>query len=307
MAKPSHPVTSTNSQDAVAKQEVTSPSPSATSTPSSNGSLPSLAANICPESIFTENGQSRGDYQGKPYLISAESLTWINANCSGKTSGISAAATPATESTPPLKLKSIGFNLDTYNESTGMAGDMKFTKIALPFSQIMSPFGQQDPRTTDTTKKNPQPTFILPLGTKVHALVDGMVVEVKEIYSGDSTIWVAKSKDSQWFYETEHVMNPLVKVGDTVKAGQVIADVSNYDSKNNPGFGLVEIGIMHSTSNGQPEHVCPFQYLDDSVKADINAKISALYTAWEKYLGKDVYTQEKFVSPGCAVEEGVAG
>src|SRR6266404_6084353 len=75
----------------------------------------------------------------------------------------------------PLLLESVGFNLDYYNPATNRAGDMEFTNVDHTLSghihQIWQDFGQQDTRTTDPTKKNPQPTFVLPLHTKVHALV----------------------------------------------------------------------------------------------------------------------------------------
>jgi hypothetical protein len=277
-----------------------------------------LPSNTCPDqnNIFTENGQSRADLNGKPYLIRSEDVTWINQNC--KASSLpqetqmpsptqTAVPTEVVESSPPLMLKSIGFNLENYNSATNMAGDMKFTKMPLHFDQIFSPFGQQDPRTTDTTKKNPQPVYILPLGTNVLSLVDGEVIDVKQIYSGDYTVMVAKDKNSRWIYETEHINNPTVQIGAKVTAGQVLGKVSDYDSKNHPGFGVVEIGILHAAISGVPEHVCPFAYMDPSIKDSTNAKISNLYSAWEKYLGKDIYKQETFLSPGCVTENPAAG
>lgn len=272
------------------------------------GQFTVLSAHVCPESIFVENGLHRADTKEGHYVMTDEIKTWVETNCGGKTSGVSSAPVATmSENEPPLKLKSVGFTFGAYDKATGMAGDIKFTKIALPFNQISGPFGQQDPRTTDTSKRNPQPTFILPLGTKVRSLVDGEVVEIKDLYSGDATIWVAKDKNSQWFYETEHVKNPLVKVGDKVVAGQIIADVSDYDSHNHPGFGLVEIGILHPVGTGAPEHVCPFKYMDDSVKDEINANFTALYKGWEEYLSKDIYKQETFASPGCVIDTAVQG
>ncbi|MEO6728412.1 MAG: M23 family metallopeptidase, partial [Candidatus Dojkabacteria bacterium] len=265
------------------------PNPNSDNNP---GGFTYLSENTCPQSIFEENGVMRADVEGKPYLVHEGSLSWIRSNCqnvSGLTSdnnnntnsnGNSNQASNETE--PPLKLGSIGFNLADFNPATNTAGDIVFTKTPLPFNEIYGPFGQQDPRSpNDPTKKNPQPTVILPLGTKVHSLVTGVVVEVKELYSGDMTIWVAKDKTSQYFYETEHIINPTVSVGDTVTAGQIIGEVSDYDSHNNPGFGLIEIGILHPTpGGGVPEHVCPLKYLDESIKSTIEGQLTKLYAAW---------------------------
>src|SRR5260370_593709 len=51
------------------------------------------------------------------------------------------------ETRPRLLLKSIGFNLDYYDAKTGMAGDVKFTRLPLEsnFGLIMADFGIQDP------------------------------------------------------------------------------------------------------------------------------------------------------------------
>jgi hypothetical protein len=204
---------------------------------------------------------------------------------------------PAGVAENKIVMKSIGFALDNYNEATNKAGDMQFTKIPLPFDQIWSDFGQQDPRSpNDTTKRNPQPTYILPLGTKVESLVDGKVEDVRQIYSGDYTIMV-KPEGSDLTFETEHVDNPLVKIGDMVKSGQVIAEVSKHDSHHHPGFGLLEIGVLGQKGN-RPSHTCPYVYLDASVKDDILKKMTNVHDAWEKYIGKDVYPANPEL-PGC--------
>lgn len=220
------------------------------------------------------------------------------------TSGSSAANVSAPNN--DIIMKSIGFNLDYYNETTNRAGDMEFTKVPLMFDQIWGDFGQQDPRTpNDPTKRNPQPVYILPLGTKVQSLIDGTVTKVETLYSGDTTIWVSPNQDSQLNFETEHVSHPLVKVGDKVKSGQIIAQVSEYDAKNHPGFGSVEIGVL-GQSGSQPVHSCPYQYLDASVKDDILKKITSLHAAWEKYLNKDIYG-DTYALPGCVTTDPVNG
>ncbi len=210
----------------------------------------------------------------------------------------------------PLVLESVGFNLDYYDSVTNHAGDMEFTNVDHTLSghihQIWQDFGQQDYRyPNDPTKKNPQPTYVLPLHTKVHALVTGEVVDVKKLYSNDYTIWVSRFPNSHYVYETEHVDNPIVKKGDKVTGGQVIAEVSDKDSDITPGFGLLEIGILY-TAHNSPQHLCPFQYLDPAIKNDIDAKITALHSSWEAYYGQKVYL-ESFVTPGCVSEDPVNG
>lgn len=222
----------------------------------------------------------------------------------------SKASSANTAADQPLALLSVGFNLDYYNPATNHAGDMEFTNVDHTLSghihQIWQDFGQQDYRSpNDPTKQNPQPTFVLPLHTKVHALVTGEVVDVKQLYSNDYTIWVARSPSSHYIYETEHVDSPLVHRGDHVVGGQVIAEVSAKDSDITPGFGLLEIGILYTAQNS-PQHLCPFMYLDPSIKDDLNKKITALHASWTSFAGQKVYLQD-FVTPGCVTETPVNG
>lgn len=216
----------------------------------------------------------------------------------------------------PPKLKNIGFNLDYYNSATNRAGDFLFTQELAkvlsgdPIYQklIWSDYGIQDNRSpNDPTKRNVQPTFYLPLGTKVLAPIDGEVTTVEILYSKDYTIWFAENKESTWSYEMEHVINPIVKVGDKVTAGQVVAEVSTHGSEHHPGFGIVEIGLFHQLNN-EPAHWCPFVHFDDSIKEEMNKKILALYAAWETYLhDASVYNNASYPVPGCATLEPTKG
>lgn len=215
----------------------------------------------------------------------------------------------ADDSTPPLLLKGIGINLDDYDPATGKAGDLVFTKSRLQFSVLFTEFGfiiKADQSATGKDKPNPQPTFLLPMGTKVHALVDGVVMDVPKLYSGDYSIMVAPDTNSQWRYETEHVTNPLVKIGDRVKAGQVIAEVSPHNKEASSGYGMVEIGILKG--GNPPKHLCPFAYLDPSVKNDVAKKLLGLYKAWEEYKGDtSLHNEVAQTIPGCLTLDEIEG
>jgi biotin carboxyl carrier protein len=215
----------------------------------------------------------------------------------------------------PAPLKNIGFNLGPYDPATQRAGDVLFSQdlaralTSDPIYQkmIWADYGLQDIRSpNDPTKRNVQPTIYLPLGTKVLAPIDGVVVKVEKLYSNDWTIWFGRDKDDTWNYETEHVDNPVVKAGDKVTAGQVVAEVSSFSSKNIPGFGLYELGLFHPENN-EPTHHCPFRYMDKSVKAKTQAYLMALYQEWEKYLGTEVYDENSYVMPGCAIDTPAKG
>lgn len=202
------------------------------------------------------------------------------------------------ESKPPLKLKSIGVNFE----------DFKFTKEKLQFNRLFMGFGFVIPGNETSNgkdKSNPQPTYVVPKDTPVRSLVDGVVVRMPTLWSGDISIQVAVDQNSKWIYETEHVINPKVKVGDRVTAGQEIALPSNFDKGAPEGFATVEIGIL---KGGQkPEHVCPFAYLDDSIKEETFAKIRNLFTSWEEYVGDQNLYDESSAIPGCLTLDPIEG
>ena len=125
--------------------------------------------------------------------------------------------------------------------------------------------------------RNPQPTFYAPLGTHVLAPVTGTVVAVQRLYSGDYSVWIKNGTSSEYVWETEHVINPVVKVGGRVTAGQQIALVSDFDTRWTPGIGLVELGLLRP--GNPPQHLCPFDNIAASKKTEIAAQLAALLAA----------------------------
>lgn len=207
-------------------------------------------------------------------------------------------------------IKNLPITIATYDPATGMAGDMKFTKWDTKsggLDAIFSEYGRKAPANNGpgAGRMSPQPTFLAPQGTKVHSIVDGTVYDVPKLYSGDYSIMV-QGNDQSVIFETEHVIHPLVKKGDRVKAGQVIAEVSDYDSRNLNGLGLVEMGVL--LPGNPPKHACTFDYLDDSVKDDITSKLTQLMNDWESYMNdKNVYDQASMPIPGCTTRDEVEG
>lgn len=213
---------------------------------------------------------------------------------------------------PPLKMKSLGINLANYDPSTGMAGDLKFTKTKFSsgIQLLFSDYGfiiKAAYSSSGQDKSNPQPTFIAPLGTKVLSLVDGVVFDTPKLYSDDYSIQVYDGKDATWVYETEHVINPLVKKGDKVKAGQVIAEVSDYSAHGYDGLGLFEIGLLRG--GNPPQHFCPFNYLDNSIKDETISKLSSLMKSWEEYRGDPTLYPDESTYPvlGCLTLNPIDG
>lgn len=224
-----------------------------------------------------------------------------------KTSNNSNSSATTAPNTEPIK--NIGVNLDYYNSATNKAGDFLFTKQKLQFSRVFMPYGFVIPGNSTSSgkdKANPQPTFVVPTGTKILSLVDGVVFDTPKVWSGDYSIQVTTDGGgSSLIYETEHVLNPLVKKGDKVKAGQVIAEASDFDKSAPTGFATVEIGVLRG--GNPPEHLCPFVYLDPSVKQQILTKIQDLMKNWESYLGDNTLYDETLAVPGCNTLDPIPG
>ena len=202
-----------------------------------------------------------------------------------------------------------GCNVKYFNirNSPQIFEDFRFTKQKLQFNRLFMPFGFVIPaNSTGVMKSNPQPTFILPLHTPVRSLVDGVVANMPSLWSKDISIQVTTNgKMQKWIYETEHVTNPKVKVGDKVTAGQIIAEVSNFDKGVPEGFGAVEIGILKG--GNPPYHVCPFAYLDESIKDATLTKISEFFKSWENYIGDQNLYDESMPIPGCLTLNPIEG
>lgn len=179
-------------------------------------------------------------------------------------------------------------------------------------------FGFLDGEGTENERRNPQPTFHVPLGTPVLAPIDGMVSEVKMLYSGDYTImFVGSSGDRSIAWETEHVEAVLVNPGDVVRAGQPVASVSNYlctyskkqfgnDSYCGLGIGLVELGYL--VGGAVPRHYCPFGALTDPTAIGrIESELSNARSAIEQLAGKRLFDTENWATPNCIIDEPIEG
>ena len=182
----------------------------------------------------------------------------------------------------------------------------------------ISDFGHLDGAGTANERRNPQPTFFAPLGTVVVAPVDGVVVEVGTLYSGDSTIMFGVATghtDVAW--ETEHVIEVLVHVGDKVTAGQPVAKVSDYlctyskakfgnDAYCGTGIGLTELGYL--VGGNPPKHFCPFGELTDpTALPKIETQLAAARQQIEKLAGKRLFDTRKWATPNCIVVDPVEG
>ncbi|MEK6872870.1 MAG: M23 family metallopeptidase [Nanoarchaeota archaeon] len=205
----------------------------------------------------------------------------------------------------PSVLKNLGVNIDAWNKQTNLAGDLLFTKdLLFDDGNIMNEwvfveFGGTGQRKSDPLGSNIEYWFFVPLGTKLRAPVDGIIQVVFFNHTQDWGINFYSDKGNNWIVSFEHVVNLVVKEGDVVKAGDIIAEAA---SRINKEIAMVELAVWRHGS-GEIYKFCPFEFLDESLKPIYEEKINQLAKDWEEFIGKDVYQQEKWVAPGCLVEK----
>jgi len=207
---------------------------------------------------------------------------------------------PKPAPTQPI-LKNIGFNLDFYDPSTKKAGDILFVnKIGDHFNNKIFLEFAHEVVGTDGPSILPHPTYFLPLGTKLFSPVEGKIDKVNyQERDDDYEINIIPDGLPSWRVSFDHIINLKVQEGDKVRAGDIVGEVAQRNSPAiPPELGWTELQVGPSSSSG-PMAVCPFSLLDDSVKGDIESKITQLTKDWEEFIGKDVYKQEDWVAPGC--------
>lgn len=217
----------------------------------------------------------------------------------------------------PSVIQNWGFNLAPYSTSTGYAGDLKIRGVVPPtfsgenaardntqYRLLIDPIAKQ----TVLGRASPQISFWLPLGTKVISMIAGTVCKVEKLYSGDYTVMVASEKfpctNGQTIvsFEHEHVINPVVTVGQKVAAGDVIATVSDYNPNwKAKGIGVVEVGILFSKKDSTLAwHACLSSFLEPTRKASMLQALESAMAAWESELGDStVFDERAMPIAGC--------
>ncbi len=234
--------------------------------------------------------------------LSSESAPAIDNSAQNDDSELNVVESPVVLNDRPV-LYGLGINIDNYDSQTKMAGDLIFTKDLLfddgrvDNDKAFVDFGIKAKYFEDSVG-NVEYWFHVPLGTDVKAPLAGTV----EVYYIEHTKdWAVsiKQPNHDYIVSFEHMVNLLVKEGGYVSVGDVLGDASPRNTLSNK-FAMVELAVWKGGS--RIEKFCPFDFLDDSLKADYTLKINNVAKEWESFIGKDVYQQEKWVSPGCLVE-----
>ena len=194
----------------------------------------------------------------------------------------------------PKVIQNWGLAVDTYDSGSGMAGVMRIRGVTPPtfgnaaddamYRHIFGVYGMDL-----KGMKEPQIAIIAPLGTPVISMVDGTVCNLSKVWSNDYTVGVAPIGTpcmiGNWatvLFEHEHLINPIVKVGDMVKAGQQIGTVSDYNQHwKAKGFGMIEIGVFFvKKGSNKSWHACLGNYLAPAKRDSMLAVLTSVQMAW---------------------------
>jgi biotin carboxyl carrier protein len=245
-------------------------------------------------------------------------LVWVaqTSTGSGSAGSASSGTQPTSQRDIPAIIQNWGFNFTDYSAATGKAGDMLIKGVTPPtftgptaasdnamYRKLIGPIGDVVQGMVE-----PQYGFYLPLGTPVISMVTGTVCDVPKLYSNDYSVRVAPpgmacmQGGAYVLYEHEHILNPTVKVGDKVTAGQKLGVVGDYNPHwKAKGLGVLETGVFFSKKGSNaPWHACLSSFLDPTKKSAMLATLSSAFAAWEAELGDNTLYDEAKMSPvGC--------
>ncbi len=218
-------------------------------------------------------------------------LVWVKVSSEGA-SGENSSSITSNASIPKV-IQNWGLALEPYDAATGKAGVMQIAGVTPPtfsnpadtaaYSRIVGLYGD-----VVQTHLEPQMAFIAPLGTPVISMLDGTVCDLPQLYSNDYSVGVAPKGMAcmTWgapiLFEHEHLISPLVKVGDKVRAGQRLGTVSDYNSNwKAKGMGMIETGVFFAKAGSNvPWHACLANYLAPSKKSSMTNVLTSIENGW---------------------------
>lgn len=250
----------------------------------------------------------------------AGKLVWVKvASGGGSGGGSSSNAGISSNASIPKVIQNWGLALAPYDAATGKAGVMQIAGVTPPtfgipaddalYRHIVGLYGEEV-----RGKREAQIIFMAPLGTPVISMVDGRVCDLPKLYSNDFSVRVAPTgtacsgNSASILFEHEHLINPTVKVGDKVKAGQQLGVVSDYNPNwKAKGLGVLDIGVFFSkTGSTQPWHACPSNYLAQAKKDSLLATLTSIENAWMTQRGDpSLYNLAAQNPVGCLTQDDI--
>lgn len=196
------------------------------------------------------------------------------------------------QESPPV-LYGIGIDLAPLDPATNLAGDVYFQDLGYDDKMFLW-FGMD----YGDGSLNPHPMFVLPLGTEIHAVSDGTVQWIETLGDNDYDVCVYRHEGDPWCVSYEHISSPRVSEGDTVKTGDVVGEAGRINDF--VEFGKFDLKVWRGGLTIL--NYCPYELLHESVRQEKQAGITRFIRDWEEFMGRDIYPEDEWLSPGCAVE-----
>jgi murein DD-endopeptidase MepM/ murein hydrolase activator NlpD len=227
--------------------------------------------------------------------------------------------TSSTNTASPLIIKNWPVKIAAYDSSTQLAGDVYMNKDILVNSHLgleqipLSEAGRQ------RTEKNSGKVFTLPTidfltrqGAPLFSVSDGYVVSVdRQVENGrdDYEMHVVPEKTGthQWMVIYDHFINPSVKVGDTVNAGQQIGGTGPVGS--GAPYNFIELQVNYNPNIGRQgsspsDGRCPSSSIASGRKQAMSDELNIITSTWESLTGNSsAYNEAAWVAPGCLSEK----
>ena len=203
---------------------------------------------------------------------------------------------------PPV-LYNLGIkDFGPYDPATGRAGAFVITQSEGTDGPAFYPFGTVITGGDGHQKTLPEMEFTgLAAHTPVYAAADGWAGTISPYRSAPGVIdygfTISPTYFSKWSVEYEHIVNPKIKSGQWVKAGQQIGEVAPQ------GYGQVlyraELTVMKERTFDGHSKWCPMQFLAPSVDQEYTNAIIQLQKTLLAQTGLDMYDSSKQPYPGC--------
>jgi hypothetical protein len=193
---------------------------------------------------------------------------------------------------PPV-IHDMGIDLEPYDPSTGFAGDVDFGGLTYDDRAFITFGGDLD------GSPNVHPTFIIPLGTEIRSVSEGVVHRIETLGDDDYDICVHRGEGDEWCISYEHATNIRVSEGDAVKVGDVLGEAGRINEFTDSG--KFDLKVWRGGTTTILNH-CPYDLFDPSVMEEKQAELSRFIRDWEEFIGKDVYDEDSWLSPGCITE-----
>ncbi len=238
------------------------------------------------DSVTIYQNQSQATFTYRSFTPETPVLTAVDRANDGQDLSQTNGTITVTVSSPVIK--NLGVVIDRYDADTGLAGNLVLNPIdRRPFIE----FGY-----TESGRTFPAFEYYVTTYTVVTCVADAIVTHVNyQASPGDYEIHTQFNADTSWIVEYDHILNPQVTEGQTIRAGDPIGLAGVGPSAQ---VGRTEIMIF--LGGVRPLSYCPLMIFDPTQIETAKQQISDLMSDYETLKGDpSLYNESTMLVPGC--------